>query len=154
MGIRAAARVSGLSPASVSVFVASLEKEGMFRKGKPDLENPEMRALKLFFNIERVAPAFTALKKRFDAKGMGVYGSWAKGNNTSASDLDVWLMFDKEPAPSQAAEIRQCVREITDASEVSVIFLTKQKLEVLRKKDSIFYSTLFHSYHMHGEGIV
>jgi predicted nucleotidyltransferase len=153
MGIRAAARACHLSPASVSVFVASLEKEGMFRRGRPDVENPELRALKTLFNIEKVAPLFTLVKRKFDAKGMGVYGSWAKGTNTSASDLDLWIMLDKEPTPSKTAEIRQCLREATGTVDISIVFLTKQKLDVLRKKDSVFYSMLFHSYYIGGEKI-
>ena len=54
-----------MSPASVSIFLSSLEKEGIFKKGKPNLEHPEIRALKILFNIERVKPVFDLLKKRF-----------------------------------------------------------------------------------------
>lgn len=153
IGVRAAAKECRMSPASVSLFLSSLEKEGMFKKGKPDLENPEVRALKILYNMERIRPAFNMLKRKFRILGMGVYGSWAKGNNTSASDLDVWIMLGEEPRPQLSNEIRQDLRKAVGTLEISIVFLTKKKLEELSKKDPVFYQTLYHSFHMGGEYI-
>ncbi|MFP3949865.1 MAG: hypothetical protein ACLFUZ_02095 [Candidatus Micrarchaeia archaeon] len=47
------------------------------KKGKLDLGNPELRALRIMFNVEMMAPAYQALKKEFGILGMGIYGSWA-----------------------------------------------------------------------------
>lgn len=153
LGVREAARECGVSPASASIFFAELEKDGVLRKGRLNLENPEVRALRILFNVERVAPAFGALKKRFGIKGMGIYGSWAEGTNTPASDLDVWVLMEKEPGAEKQAELRGALRKAVGGVELSLIFLTKGKLGELGKKDSVFYSTLFHSYLIGGEGI-
>lgn len=153
IGVRAAAKECKMSPASVSLFLSSLEKERLFRKGRPDLENPEIRALKILFNVETLKPAFDSLKRKFGISGMGMYGSWAKGNNTSASDLDVWIMLPEEPRPQKNNEIRQSLRKAVGIMEISIVFLTKRRLEDLMRKDSVFYYTLYHSFHIGGEQI-
>lgn len=152
-GVRELAATVGVSPGAVSIFLRALEKDGIMRKGVPDLSNPEVRALKILFNVEKVRAVYGKLAKRFVMGGMGVYGSWAKGENTEDSDLDVWIRVGKEPPPLETAEIRRIVKEGAGVANASILFITPESLKEMRKKDSVFYSTLFHSFVIGGEGI-
>jgi len=153
IAVRELASVSGASPASVSLFLRTLEREGFVKKGVLNLENPEVRALRMLFNVEKIHPIYEKLRKKYGILGMGIYGSWARGENIEESDLDVWLMVKKEPGAAEASEIRRIIKDAARVANASIMFLTKEKLGKLRGKDSIFYSTLLNSFRMGGEGI-
>ncbi len=150
-GVREAAKEAGVSPASASVLMASLEKDGFIKKGKLDLGNPELRALRIMFNVEKVAPAYRALKKEFGILGMGIYGSWANGTNTSASDLDVWVkMGEKE---KRTAELRERLGQMVKGVQANIVLLTEKRIMELEEEDPVFYSALFYSYLIGGERV-
>ncbi|NYZ60863.1 nucleotidyltransferase domain-containing protein [Candidatus Micrarchaeota archaeon] len=152
-GVRALAATVGVSPGAVSIFMRALEKDGIMKKKVPDLSNPEVRALKILFNVEKVRSIYGKLAKKFKIAGMGVYGSWAKGENTEDSDLDVWIRVEKEPSALETSEIRRIVKEGAGVANASILFITQESLKRMREKDSVFYSTLFHSFVIGGEGI-
>jgi predicted nucleotidyltransferase len=152
-GVRELATAVGVSPGAVSIFLRALEKDGIIKKGMPDLSNPEVRALKVLFNVETVRAIYGKLVKKFKIGGMGIYGSWAKGENTEESDLDVWIRVRKEPPPLETAEIRRIVKGGAGVANASILFVTPESLRGMREKDSVFYSTLFHSLVIGGEGI-
>ena len=151
-GVREAAKEAGVSPASASVLMSSLEKDGFIKKGRLDLGNPELRALRILFNVEKVAPVYKALKKEFGITGMGIYGSWAQGTNTTASDLDIWVK-PKEGEERKKAEIRERIEQLVGGVQTNVVFLTEKKTKQLNKEDPVFYSALFYSYLIGGEKI-
>lgn len=152
-GVRAAARECGLSPASVSLFMKSLGEEGVLKGGRPDLGNPEVRALKILFNAERLLPAFVHLEKEYGVRGMGMYGSWAQGVNSWEEELDAWVLMEKVPEEEEAREIGRAVAAIAGISGVSVVFLTRERVEEMRAKKSMLYSALFNSFRIGGEDI-
>ncbi|MEW5996572.1 MAG: nucleotidyltransferase domain-containing protein [Candidatus Micrarchaeota archaeon] len=153
LAVRELATISGASPASVSLFLKALEKDGFVKKGILNLENPEVRALKLFFNVERAHPLYEKLRKKYGIAGMGLYGSWARGENVEESDLDLWIRVTREPGAVKASEIRRIVKEGAGVANASIIFLTEEKLAKIKESDGAFYSTLFHSFLIGGEGI-
>ena len=152
-GVRELATAVEVSPGAVSIFLRALEKDGIMKKKVPDLSNPEVRALKILFNVEKVRAIYGKLAKKFKIAGMGVYGSWAKGENTEESDLDLWIRVEKEPPPLETAEIRRIVKGGAEVANASILFVTPESLTGMREKDSVFYSTLFHSFVIGGEGI-
>lgn len=154
IGVRSIAKICGVSPGFVSKFVSSLEKDGMIKKGELNLTNPELRALKILFNIEKIKITYEFLKNKIDILGMGVYGSWANGTNTSSSDIDLWILTKKDPTPIESANIRNAIRAKIGKVELNLVFLTNEKLELLKKKDPVFFYTLFHSFHIGGEMFV
>lgn len=153
VGVRAAARECGLSPASVSLFMQSLSKEGVLKDGKPDLENPEVRGLKILFNAERLYPAFTYLSRNFGVRGMGMYGSWTHGTNVEGEELDVWVLMVKVPEEGEARRLGVELAAVADVPAANVVFLTRERVEEMREKKSILYSALFNSFRIGGEGI-
>jgi len=149
-GVREAARACAISPASVSIFMKGMEKDGFIKKGALNLQNPELRALRALFNVEKVAPLYPALKKEFEILGMGMYGSWASGTNTAASDLDLWVKLD---SPGKEAEIRERVENSLKGVQANIVFLDAAKIQKLREKEPVFYSALFYSFLLGGEGL-
>ena len=137
VGVRAAARECGLSPASVSLFMKALREEGVLKEGRPDFENPEVRALKILFSAERLYPAFTYLSRNFGVKGMGMYGSWTHGTNVEG----------------EARRLGVELAAIADVPAANVVFLTRERVEEMRGKNSMLYSALFNSFRVGGEGI-
>jgi hypothetical protein len=153
VGVRAAARECGLSPASVSLFMKALGVEGVLKEGRPDFENPEVRALKILFNAERLHPAFLYLVEHFGVKGMGMYGNWTHGTNVEGEELDAWVLMKDIPEEKKAREIGVELAAIADVPAANVVFLTKERVEEIRGKKSMLYSALFNSFRIGGEGI-
>jgi predicted nucleotidyltransferase len=152
--VRSIAKECNVTPGFVSRFINSLEKDIFVKRKRINLANPELRALKILFNIERIKIAYEFLKKEFDILGIGVYGSWANGTNTSASDVDLWILVKNDLKSIDSSNIRNAIRDKIGKVELNLVFLTKEKLEMLKKKDPVFFYTLFHSFHIGGEMIV
>lgn len=153
LSVRAIAKRLKLSPAFVSIFLKKLKKEG-FADGKVNLANPKVRALKLFFNMDRLIEAGFAKKiKEFipSAAGAGVYGSWACGLNNANSDLDIWVLAEKADAKS-ALRLRMSLKRALSV-EPNILVLSARRLAELKEKDSVFYQSLRNSIVLWGEGI-
>jgi predicted nucleotidyltransferase len=75
------------------------------------------------------------------AKGLGLYGSWARGTNHQDSDLDVWIKADSLPAENMLARMQKDLSLQTRA-EVNLLVLTPEKLERLKREDKPFYNSL------------
>jgi predicted nucleotidyltransferase len=138
-----AAREAGVNKGLASRYLALLVGEGYLERDGRDffwIDNPKTRSLKAFLNVE-------ALEKQFDlpdwAIGIGLYGSWATGTNTSESDLDLWLLVE-EISPETDLEVARLERDLSAAigSEVTILVLTREKLSVLREEDPPFYISL------------
>lgn len=72
--------------------------------------------------------------------GLGVYGSFASGENREDSDIDVWVFARKEEL-LKSARLKRKISELTDR-EVDLIVLTPSRLSRLQKEDPIFYYSL------------
>lgn len=148
--VRKVAKEIKTSAASVSITLSKLKKLGLIKRKKIDISNPKVRALKILFNIEIISNEITHIKKSVPAKGIGIYGSWANGTNTKESDLDIWIKTEKQPAAMEIAELRAKLRKKLKV-EPSLLFLTKQKVEEIRKTNPPLYFSIVYSFHLWGE---
>ncbi|MFH1588039.1 MAG: nucleotidyltransferase domain-containing protein [Candidatus Diapherotrites archaeon] len=149
--VRETARKTGTSPFLVSGTIKLLQKEGIVKKNKIDLLNPKVKAIKIILNLGEIHSINLLEKTRRafpDCKGIGLYGSWAKGLNYSDSDLDLWVKTEKKETEKISRIVKEKLK--TDAS---VLLLSEKKLEELREKDFVFYSELHNSFVLWGEGI-
>ncbi|MFH0737422.1 MAG: nucleotidyltransferase domain-containing protein [Candidatus Micrarchaeota archaeon] len=149
--VRSSAKELGMNPGYVSTLMKKMSKERLLENGRASAD-PRIQALRLIFNIDRLVAAWARIR-RLGVKGFGVFGSWAKGANTEASDLDVWVKVDKEPGAESTSEIRGLIKQATGAGEVSLITLTENRIAEMRRVDPPFYSTLLNSFHIGGEKI-
>jgi len=152
--VRELARQLKVSPAHVSKTLRILRKRDVLKDGKVDLSNPYVKALKIFFNIKKLAEKNVPDKLRLlGIAGAGIYGSWASGTNYEDSDLDIWIKVGKHPGEVRIASISVDLRN-TVGSNVQILVLTPERLARLRKEDPIFYfSLVYGSMLIYGEAI-
>jgi predicted nucleotidyltransferase len=124
-----------------------LQKEG--REYSPH-DSAHSRAIKLLLNLQRIDLSALSLGS---ARGLGLYGSWARGTNHQDSDLDVWIRADSLPPESELARLQRDLGLQAD-TEVNLLVLTPEKLEGLKREDPPFYNSLvYHSVILLGDPI-
>jgi predicted nucleotidyltransferase len=150
-----AARETGVNKGLASRYLALLVEEGYLERDGRDfswIDETKTRSLKAFLNVE-------ALDKKIAlpewALGIGLYGSWATGTNTSESDLDLWLLVENI-GPETELEVAKLERDLSPAigCEVTILVLTHDKLVKLREDDPPFYMSLMRETRtLAGEGL-
>ncbi|MDV3103348.1 MULTISPECIES: nucleotidyltransferase domain-containing protein [Thermococcus] len=142
IGVEEVANATGLSKGLVSKTLSLLVKYGITKKeGRKFkiLETPQKRELKRFLNFVTLYPKLKALKEDWIIS-LGVYGSFARGENRPESDLDVWV-FTKKPGISRSAKLKRAI-ELAVGREVNLLLLTSNRLNALRENDPVFYYSL------------
>jgi len=142
-----------LSKGFISRYFTLLSKQKIIKKSKKKYvicDNLNVRLLRILFNLIQ----FSTLnfKKYPFVKGTGLYGSCVKGDNIEESDIDIWIKIEtrnEEKLARFTSDLKKRFRKI------SPLYLTKEKLEVLKKEDLLFYySLVFGSIKLYGEDIV
>jgi len=146
-------RILNVSKGFVSKFFSLLSKERILKKSKKKyvvFDNLKVRQLRILFNL-RLFADFNFGKYPF-VRGAGIYGSCAKGENTEDSDIDIWVKIDKKDE-RELAKVTGSLKKIS--GKISPLYLSEEKLEVLRNEDPSFYSSVVHgSIRLYGEDIV
>jgi len=146
-------RSLNMSKGFVSRFFTLLLQQKIVKKSKSRyviLDNLSVRTLRIFFNLTQ----FTDFnfKKYIFVKGVGLYGSCAKGENTGDSDIDVWIKIEIRHE-EELAKLTGALKRIS--GKISPLYLTNEKLEVLKRDDKPFYNSLVYgSIKIYGEDIV
>ncbi len=139
-----------LSKGLVSKFFDILVKENVLKKFETKcmaIDNPHTRAIKIFLNI--VSFDASLLKKFKFVKAAGLYGSLVKGTNTEESDIDLWIIIDKTNEENLARLTNQLKKKYVS---IKPLYLTKEKIETLKKEDAVFYHSLvFGSINVYGK---
>lgn len=146
------ASVLKLSKGLISKFFSILKKEGVLSKKGNNIfirENTGVKAVKILLNLNSFD---TNLFRRYPfAKSAGIYGSYVKGENTKDSDIDIWILIEKAKEDDLARltnELKRIYRNIKP------LYLTKEKINLLKKQDSLFYNSLvFGSITLFGENL-
>ncbi|MBN1324177.1 MAG: nucleotidyltransferase domain-containing protein [Methanotrichaceae archaeon] len=92
----------------------------------------------MLLNIERIDLSALSLGS---ARGLGLYGSWARGTNDQESDLDVWIKADSLLEQSMLARLQRDL-SLQTGSEANLLMLTPERLERLKIEDPPFYNSL------------
>lgn len=133
-----------LSKSFVSNYLRNLKKQGILEsiKGKRGYrvnQNGYVRAIRILLNLTSISPRFF---KRYDyIEAVGVYGSCAKGDNTQESDFDIWIKLKHEVPEEQLASLSQEIKK--KIQNAKIIFLTPDKMKLLKEKDGLFYYSLY-----------
>ena len=137
-------RATGVTKGLVSRYLRLLEEHGLLQKEGREYsphDSAHSRAIKLLLNLERIDKSTLSLGS---ARGLGLYGSWARGTNHQDSDLDVWIRADSLPPESELARLQRDLGLQAD-TEVNLLVLTPEKLERLKKEDPPFYNSLVYN---------
>lgn len=151
--VRKLAKIINVSPAFVSKYLKTLQKNLDIVENKLDLTDPLIKALKILINIENIKEVILDVKELIpEAIGFGVYGSWAEGTNYEESDVDLWIKVTKIPKDINIARLRKRIIEKCSV-DPSILVLDHEKIDRLKNKDTIFYNALIHSFLLWGETI-
>ena len=134
-------RATGVTKGLVSRYLRLLVEYGLLQKDGREYstrDGAHSRAIKLLLNLERIDLSTHSLGS---ARGLGLYGSWARGTNHQESDLDVWIRADSLPPESVLSRLQRDLSHQAD-SEVNLLVLTPEKLERLKIDDAPFYNSL------------
>ncbi len=140
-----------LSKGMASKYLNFLRKEGILKRSGGKFEARDViptKAVKMLLNLSLFDEGF--FEKYKFVKSAGLYGSFAKGTNTENSDIDMWLLVDKTHEENLAA----LTGKIKIFGNVKPLYLTKEKIAVLKKEDLVFYHSLvFGSIILYGDGL-
>ncbi len=134
-------RATGITKGLVSRYLRCLVEHGLLQKEGRKYSPRDIaysRAVKLLLNLEKIDLSALSLGS---AKGLGLYGSWARGTNHQDSDLDVWLRADSLPPEGELAMLQKDL-SLQAGVEVNLMVLTPEKLERLKREDPPFYNSL------------
>ncbi len=152
LSVNRTAKESGLSKGLVSKYFDILAKEGIIKKiglrfaVKDCLKT---RAVRILLNLLIFEPSF--FRKYGFVKSAGIYGSMAKGANNEDSDIDMWVLVDKTREENLAKLTSELKKSF---GNVKPIYLTREKVKMMREKDEVFYhSLIFGSVIIYGDGI-
>lgn len=152
IGVNKTAREAELSKGLVSSYLNRLVKESILEKkdGKFFVTNNiKTKAIKILLNLSRFD--VNIFSGYGFVKSAGLYGSYAKGSNTEDSDIDLWILTE-ETGEETLAKLTGELRK--NLGDVRPLYLSRDKLELLKKEDHVFYHSLvFGSMIIHGEGI-
>lgn len=141
-GVSEIAKRLKLSKGLVSKYFGILLKEKILaRKGANKLiveSNSSVKSIRILLNFQAIN--MVLFKKFKFVKAAGLYGSCAKGTNTESSDIDLWVLTEKAKEQQLAEFSAELKRKLPNAKP---FFLNTEKLEALKKNDSLFYNSLF-----------
>jgi len=141
-----------LSKGLVSKFFDILTKEGIIKRKKNEFliqNNLKTKAIKILLNLDSFDTKIFD-KYKF-VKSAGLYGSFVKGENTQDSDIDLWVFIEKTKDEYLSKLTNELKRKYNN---IKPLYLTKEKLKILKKEDAIFYcSLIFGSITIYGEKI-
>jgi predicted nucleotidyltransferase len=151
--VRQLAEDAQVSVGLASGYLKTLEHFNLVVRAKNKYfvrDSSRSRALKVLLNLERIELD----KLDYDwTNGIGLFGSWARGENMKGGDLDVWVKVESYPSEFELAKLQRRFTEMT-GSETNLLVLTPKKLEELRARDKPFYHALLRdSIVLRGEGI-
>ena len=148
------AKKLGMSAGLIHKYVTILREEGIV-SGNLLVESPVVHSLRLLLNLKRIEESnvLGKLRKHFKkAKGIGIYGSWAKGTNKEDADLDVIIRTAIEQEDITVAKARKELSQAIGAP-VDIVIATPERLKHFREKSDAFYFSLYNSITLWGEGL-
>ncbi len=140
-----------VSTGFTSKYLQELKKGGVVRKRKEGyftVESPLTKALRILMN-QSILQGMNF--KKHMIQGAGVYGSWAKGENRSDSDIDIWIFSERRMSEEEISEIAAEIRKRTGC-EVDMLALNPEKVRELKKNERL-YCALRESFVIYGKGL-
>lgn len=152
LNVNKIAKETKLSKGLVSKLLEMLSKAGIAKRINSKLfiqDTLKTKAVKILLNLDGFDMKVFA-KRRFVVCA-GLYGSMVKGKNAEDSDIDLWV-FSKDAKEEELAKLTRELKE--KHANINPLYLTKKKLEALKKEDTVFYhSLIFGSITVYGEDL-
>ncbi len=142
----------GLSKGLVSQFMRTLHADGLLKRAG-NLYSPTDAFMSM--EIKRMINLSKVDLRRIDRKeirGVGLYGSWARGTNTVESDVDVWVKVDEYPPQERLATFSSQFRKML-GTEIRLLVLTPEKMEHIKADEAFHFNLMRDSILLWGEDI-
>ena len=140
VSVNSTARNTGLSKGLVSKYFGILTKTGVLKRinGRLTVSDSSItKGIKILLNIESID---LRLFRKFPfVESVGLYGSCAKGENSSDSDIDIWIKI-KATSDENLASLSSLIHRNLENSEI--IFVTGEKIRKMQEEDELFYHSL------------
>ena len=137
--IKDVAKALNVSKGLVSLYFNELIEIGLVRKKGRKFalaSGPELRETKRFLNFWNLRESTLPLREDW-IKALGVYGSFARGENGKDSDVDIWI-FVEDNDPLKLMEFQEKLEKAL-GREVDLLVLTKNKLARIKKENPYLY---------------
>ncbi len=146
--IREIAEKAGINPATAHGAIKLFEEMGFvsekrIKNRKAVFINKEsiiLGKIKSLLNIFEIlnSRSFKSLEKYGT---VGIYGSFARGEDTAESDIDLWLYSNKK---QDLMKLKAITRELEKrfGKEVKLLVLDDEKIKKIKKDDPEFYFRL------------
>lgn len=146
LSVNKTAKELNLSKALISQFFQTLKKEKIMNNKNRTTSNLNTKALKILLNLNSFNTKI--FNKQF-IKAAGLYGSFIKGENSEESDIDLWVLTEN----AKEEQLAKLTNELKEKyRNIKPLYLTKEKLQILKNKDGLFYHSLvFGSVTIHGD---
>lgn len=134
------ARRTDVNKGLISVYLRELLNKGLLIKNGQEFRSsgsPIARHIKILMNLVTIEGWNIDTT---NILGMGIFGSWATGTNTSQSDLDLWIILeniDNKTIGKVLSEI-----SINSDIETDILVLTKEKWNTIKQKDKPLYNSI------------
>ena len=140
VSVNSTARNTGLSKGLVSKYFEILTKTGVLKRadGKLTISDSSItKGIKVLLNIESID---IRLFRKFPfVESVGLFGSCAKGENNSDSDIDIWIKI-KATSDENLSSLSSLVHR--NLSNSKIVFMTSEKIRKMQEEDELFYHSL------------
>lgn len=134
----------GLGVGSVHQILKSFEEQEIVqsrRFGKTlvyelDKNSPLVKSFRVFENLLELDLLFSNLKK--NCRKIILFGSCAKGTDTESSDIDIFVVTDKD----YEDEVFSIISSFNSAREIKPIVVDTVELIDMEKNDNVFYNEI------------
>jgi len=140
VSVNSTARNTGLSKGLVSKYFEILTKAGVLKRadGKLTVSDSSItKGIKVLLNIESID--IRLFRKFLFVDSVGLYGSCAKGENNTDSDIDIWIKI-KATSDENLALLSSLVHR--NPANSKILFVTGEKIRKMQEEDELFYHSL------------
>ncbi len=153
--IRELSRKLKKSPTTISKYLKELEKEGILKSKekfnhllfKANIEKEEFRQLKINYNLKKISESgfVNFLIREFnEPKAIVLFGSFAKGENIKASDIDLLVIT------SLKKEINIEKFEHKFGHKIQLFLFSDGELEKMKEKNKELLNSFINGIKLHG----
>ena len=139
------AESTSVSPNKVHEAIHLFQEVGIIQKREVknkifvsyNRESALLKKIRSLLNIFEIS-GLEEFKKLLGYGIVGVYGSFAKGEDRPDSDIDIWLCPSKKSSPSELVSLTKGI-ENHFGKEVELVIFSREDLDGLREKEPEFY---------------
>ncbi len=131
---------TGVNKGLISVYLRELVNKGLLIKNGSKYRSSKSsvsKQVKILINLITIGSWNIDTTKILS---MGIFGSWATGENTSQSDLDLWIML-KKIDNRITGELLSAISRNSDI-EPDLLVLTPEKWKMICENDPPFHTSI------------